>query len=138
MKQELKDNKKEVSELLSRSDAIKKIGGYAALTALGTFMILNPQKAQAVSIPNPGGEAECTDGLTSTCCPFCYDSNPNTPCYECDEFSAIDPTTDCTNPPGPCTEPAPFQGDSTKSNTTNKFNFDSKYKSKYKSKYIKK
>ena len=136
MKQQLKDNKKEASELLSRGEAIKKIGGYAALTALGTFMILNPQKAQAVSIPNPGGEAECTDGLTSTCCPFCYDSNPNTPCYEC--IVAGDPTADCTSPPGPCTEPAPFQGDSTKSNTTNKFNFDSKYKSKYKSKYIKK
>ena len=135
MKQELKDNKKEVSELLSRSDAIKKIGGYAALTALGTFMILNPQKAQAVSIPNPGGEGECTDNDLSTCCPFCYDGNPNTPCYEC--IVAGDPTADCTNPP-PCTEPAPFQGDSTKSNTTNKFNFDSKYKSKYKSKYIKK
>jgi len=138
MKQQLKDNKKEVSELLSRGDAIKKIGGYAALTALGTFMILNPQKAQAESPPQVGTTGDCTDGDTDTCCPFCYDSNPNTPCNECDEFSAIDPTADCTNPPGPCTEPAPFQGDSTKSNTTNKFNFDSKYKSKYKSKYIKK
>ena len=57
MKQELKDNKKEVSELLSRGDAIKKIGGYAALTALGTFMILNPQKAQAQSAPGTNSPA---------------------------------------------------------------------------------
>ena len=43
---------------ISRKDAIKKIGNYgkyAALTALGTYMILNPQKAQAGSAPsNPG------------------------------------------------------------------------------------
>ena len=29
------------------------MGNYAALTAMGTFMILNPQKAQAVSGPPP-------------------------------------------------------------------------------------
>ena len=42
-------NKKEE---ITRKDAIKKIGNYgkyAALTALGTYMILNPQKAQAAS-----------------------------------------------------------------------------------------
>ena len=44
---------------ISRKDAIKKIGNYgkyAALTALGTYMILNPQKAQAASVSpeNPG------------------------------------------------------------------------------------
>ena len=44
------------SEDISRKDAVKKMGKYAALTALGTFMILNPQKAQAQSGPsNPGG-----------------------------------------------------------------------------------
>ena len=32
------------------------MGKYAALTAMGTFMILNPQKAQASSAsPSPGG-----------------------------------------------------------------------------------
>jgi hypothetical protein len=39
-------------EEITRKDAIKKIGNYskyAALTALGTYMILNPQKAQAAS-----------------------------------------------------------------------------------------
>ncbi len=31
------------------------MGKYAALTAMGTFMILNPKKAQAASEPsNPG------------------------------------------------------------------------------------
>ena len=46
------------SEEITRKDAIKKIGNYskyAALTALGTYMILNPQKAQAMSPAKPGG-----------------------------------------------------------------------------------
>ena len=37
---------------ITREEAIKKIrnyGKYAAFTALGTYMILNPQKAQAAS-----------------------------------------------------------------------------------------
>ena len=41
---------------ISRKDAIKKMGKYAALTAMGTFMILSPKKAQAASAPSdPGG-----------------------------------------------------------------------------------
>ena len=40
---------------ISRKEAIKKMGKYAALTAMGTFIILNPKKAQAASEPpNPG------------------------------------------------------------------------------------
>lgn len=42
---------------ISRKDALKKIGNYgkyAALTAIGTYLILNPQKAQAGSPSNPG------------------------------------------------------------------------------------
>jgi len=45
------------SQDITRKDAIKKIGNYgkyAALTALGTYMILNPQKAQASSPEAPG------------------------------------------------------------------------------------
>ena len=37
---------------------LKKIGNYgkyAALTALGTYLILNPQKAQANSVPSDPG-----------------------------------------------------------------------------------
>ena len=32
---------------ITRKQAIKKMGKYAALTAIGTFAILNPKKAQA-------------------------------------------------------------------------------------------
>jgi hypothetical protein len=42
---------------ITRKQAIKKMGKYAALTAIGTFAILNPKKkAQAQSMPQaPGG-----------------------------------------------------------------------------------
>ena len=41
---------------ITRKQAIKKMGKYAALTAVGTFAILNPKKAQANSMPQaPGG-----------------------------------------------------------------------------------
>lgn len=42
---------------IDRKEAIQKIGSYgkyAALTALGTYLILNPQKAQASSPEDPG------------------------------------------------------------------------------------
>jgi hypothetical protein len=40
---------------ITREQAIKKMGKYAALTAVGTFIILNPKKAQAQSNPvDPG------------------------------------------------------------------------------------
>ncbi len=43
---------------ISRKEALKKIGNYGkytALTALGTYLILNPKKAQAAS-PEPPGD----------------------------------------------------------------------------------
>ena len=44
---------------ISRKDALGKIGDYgkyAALTAIGTYLILDPKKAQAQSVPpDPGG-----------------------------------------------------------------------------------
>jgi len=44
---------------ISRKDALGKIGDYgkyAALTAIGTYLILDPKKAQAQSLPpDPGG-----------------------------------------------------------------------------------
>lgn len=46
-------NKKNLDDQITRNEAIKRMGKYAALTAVGTFLILNPQKAQAQS-PNPG------------------------------------------------------------------------------------
>ncbi len=54
MKEQLKSkNTREIS----RKDALKKIGNYgkyAALTALGTYLILDPRKAQAQSPEDPG------------------------------------------------------------------------------------
>ena len=45
------------NDRISRKEAVSKISKYAALTALGTFMILSPQKAQASSAtpPDTGG-----------------------------------------------------------------------------------
>ena len=50
-----KENKQS-SEYISRKEAVKKMGKYAALTAFGTFMILNPKKAQASSTPSEPGD----------------------------------------------------------------------------------
>ena len=47
-------NNKKAEQDISRKEAIKKMGKYAALTALGTFIILNPKKAQAQSPEDPG------------------------------------------------------------------------------------
>tara|TARA_R110002012_G_scaffold77204_1_gene195108 strand:- start:1416 stop:1562 length:147 start_codon:yes stop_codon:yes gene_type:complete len=38
---------------ITRKEAIKKMGKYAGLTAIGTFLILNPTKAQANSATSP-------------------------------------------------------------------------------------
>ena len=53
----MSDNIKNNPDTITRKEAIKKIGNYgkyASLTALGTYMVLNPQKAQAAS-PSPPG-----------------------------------------------------------------------------------
>jgi hypothetical protein len=57
MKKQTK-NTQDSTQDISRKDALKKIGNfgkYTALTALGTYMILNPQKAQANSVPSDLG-----------------------------------------------------------------------------------
>ena len=44
-------------ENITRKDAIKKMGNYgkyAALTALGTYLLLHPKTAQAASPTDPG------------------------------------------------------------------------------------
>ena len=53
MKKENKENEEIIPSGITRKDAIKKMGKYAALTAMGTFIILNPKKAQAQSA-SPG------------------------------------------------------------------------------------
>ncbi|MCD8423480.1 hypothetical protein [Tenacibaculum finnmarkense] len=50
---------KKTTENISRKEALEKIknyGKYASLTALGTYLILNPQKAQAASLAPPGNK----------------------------------------------------------------------------------
>ena len=54
MKKENKNSTETTPSGITRKDAIKKMGKYAALTAVGTFMILNPKKAQALSPTHPG------------------------------------------------------------------------------------
>ena len=48
--------KKQSDNKITRKQALKKMGRYAALTATGTFLILNPKQSQAQSIPDPGGD----------------------------------------------------------------------------------
>ena len=53
MKNQIENKNQEIS----RKDALKKIGDYgkyAALTAIGTYILLNPKKAQAASPSDPG------------------------------------------------------------------------------------
>ncbi|MEO1029815.1 MAG: hypothetical protein AAFX55_00335 [Bacteroidota bacterium] len=42
-------------EGMTREEALSKIGRYAAITALGTFVVLLPLEAQSASPPDPGG-----------------------------------------------------------------------------------
>ena len=59
-------NKEQHSKDISRKDAIKKMGKYAAFAALGTFIMLNPKKAQAVSgPPGQGGNWGNSSGFRS-------------------------------------------------------------------------
>jgi PAB1-binding protein PBP1 len=73
MKKEIKDTEETAPSGITRKDAIKKMGKYAALTALGTFMILNPKKAQATSAspspspsPDSGGSGSGSGGGSDT------------------------------------------------------------------------
>ena len=64
-KNPIKDN---VSDeiTITRKAALKKIGKYGkytALTAIGTFIILHPKKAQATSVDNSGLIAPGANGF---------------------------------------------------------------------------
>ena len=53
----MKTNNTNIKKGISRKEALEKIGKYGkytALTALGTYLILNPKKAQASSPEAPG------------------------------------------------------------------------------------
>lgn len=49
------NNTKLKAKRMSRRKAVVKLSKYAAVTALGTFLLLHPQKAQASSPAAPGG-----------------------------------------------------------------------------------
>ncbi len=54
----MKNQTENKDQKISRKDALNKIGNYgkyAALTALGTYILLNPKKAQAASPPDDPG-----------------------------------------------------------------------------------
>lgn len=60
-----KDNPSNENKI-NRKEALKKIGKYGkytALTAIGTFIILHPKKAQASSVGNSGLIAPGADGF---------------------------------------------------------------------------
>ena len=62
----MKKDSKELTEKdphgITRKEALQKMGKYAAFTVMGTFVILNPKKAQAQSAdPGAGLDAPGTD-----------------------------------------------------------------------------
>jgi hypothetical protein len=67
----MKEDSKELTEKaphgITRKEALQKMGKYAAFTVMGTFVILNPKKAQAQSadpgagLDNPGTDDPGTD-----------------------------------------------------------------------------
>lgn len=48
------NKEKQKSNKITRREALKKTGKYAAVTAVATFMILNPKQSQAASPAPPG------------------------------------------------------------------------------------
>lgn len=56
------------AEGITRKEAIKRMGKYAAVTALGAYIILNPMKAQAASAP--AGSSEPANPNTTGQSPF--------------------------------------------------------------------
>ena len=62
MKEDSKDLTEKAPHGITRKEALQKMGKYAAFTVMGTFVILNPKKAQAQSAnPDAGLDAPGTD-----------------------------------------------------------------------------
>ncbi len=54
MKKDSKELTEKAPHSITRKEALQKMGKYAAFTVMGTFVILNPKKAQAQSAdPSP-------------------------------------------------------------------------------------
>ena len=49
MKKDSKELTEKAPHSITRKEALQKMGKYAAFTVMGTFVILNPKKAQAQS-----------------------------------------------------------------------------------------
>ena len=58
MKKEIDNNEEINPSEITRKQAIKKMGKYGALISLGTFMILNPKQAQAMSAAGGGSDSD--------------------------------------------------------------------------------
>ncbi|MDB3938173.1 hypothetical protein N9373_05555 [Flavobacteriaceae bacterium] len=58
MKKDDNNNEEITAPGITREEAIKKMGKYGALISMGTFMILNPKKAQAMSASGGGSDSE--------------------------------------------------------------------------------
>ena len=58
MKKEINNNEEINPSEITRKQAIKKMGKYGALISMGTFMILNPKKAQAMSAAGGGSDSD--------------------------------------------------------------------------------
>ena len=56
MKKTENNNEEITTSGITREEAIKKMGKYGALISMGTFMILNPKQAQAMSGSGGGGD----------------------------------------------------------------------------------
>ena len=61
MKKEIDNNEEINPSEITRKQAIKKMGKYGALISLGTFMILNPKQAQAMSASGGGSDSDSDD-----------------------------------------------------------------------------
>jgi hypothetical protein len=62
MKEDSNDLTEKAPYGITRKEALQKMGKYAAFTVMGTFVILNPKKAQAQSAnPGAGLDAPGTD-----------------------------------------------------------------------------
>jgi len=49
-----KNQEEKENEDITRKEALKKAGRYAAVSAAAMFVVLSPKKAQAGSPPDPG------------------------------------------------------------------------------------
>jgi hypothetical protein len=66
MKKENNNNEEINPSEITRKQAIKKMGKYGALISLGTFMILNPKQAQAMSAAAGGSDSDSDDSGDDT------------------------------------------------------------------------